>query len=229
MLRAAQFSCSNELIIYLMRSTISATIATATHSAILAKKTPPTPIWQRYCIWRFVSNQNPALFSIFTALFNIVFMSFSQKQNIIFYFALTLSVFQLIQYLVSGGIFLTLLAGLVPFWLWSTRKKLLANVEIGSFDQVLSYVVVVYAAFAGLIAVLIFVFWLMYASIDPLVIESALAENPAINDLNEEELKALDQVMENLPSLLPVLWVFLGLQSFSYLYYGIGVIRKHSN
>ena len=156
-------------------------------------------------------------------------MSFSQKQNIIFYIALTLSAFQLIQYLISGGIFLTLLAGLVPFWLWSTRKKLLANVEIEGFDQVMSYVVVVYAAFAGLIAVLIFVFWLMYASIDPALIESALADNPAINDLNEEELKALDQVMENLPSLLPVLWLFLGLQSFSYLYYGIGVIRKTTN
>ena len=156
-------------------------------------------------------------------------MSFSQKQNIIFYIALTLSAFQLIQYLISGGIFLTLLAGLVPFWLWSTRKKLLSNLEIGGFDQVMSYVVVVYAAFAGLIAVLVFVFWLMYASVDPALIESALADNPAINDLNEEELKALDQVMANLPSLLPVLWLFLGLQSFSYLYYGIGVIRKASN
>jgi hypothetical protein len=156
-------------------------------------------------------------------------MSFSQKQNIIFYTALTLSAFQLIQYLMSGGIFLTLLAGLVPFWLWSTRKKLLSNLEIGGFDQVMSYVVVVYAAFAGLIAVLVFVFWLMYASIDPALIESALADNPAINDLNEDELKALDQVMENLPSLLPVLWLFLGVQSFSYLYYGVGVIRKSSN
>ena len=156
-------------------------------------------------------------------------MSFSQKQNIIFYIALTLSAFQLIQYLVSGGIFLTLLAGLVPFWLWSTRKKLLSSLEIGGFDQVMSYVVVVYAAFAGLIAVLVFVFWLTYASIDPALIDSALADNPAINDLNEEELEALDQVMENLPSLLPVLWLFLGLQSFSYLYYGIGVIRKISN
>ena len=156
-------------------------------------------------------------------------MSFSQKQNIIFYIALTLSAFQLIQYLISGGIFLTLLAGLVPFWLWSTRKKLLSNLEIGGFDQVMSYVVVVYAAFAGLIAVLVFVFWLIYASIDPALIESALADNPAINDLNEDELKALDQVMENLPSLLPVLWLFLGGQSFSYLYYGIGVIRKSSN
>lgn len=156
-------------------------------------------------------------------------MSFSQKQNILFYIALTLSAFQLIQYLISGGIFLTLLAGLVPFWLWSTKKKLLSNLEIRGFDQVMSYVVVVYAAFAGLIAVLVFVFWLMYASIDPALIESALADNPAINDLNEEELKALDQVMENLPSLLPVLWLFLGLQSFSYLYYGIGVIRKTSN
>jgi hypothetical protein len=156
-------------------------------------------------------------------------MSFSQKQNIIFYTALTLSAFQVIQYLMNGGIFLTLLAGLVPFWLWSTRKKLLSNLEIGGFDQVMSYLVVVYAAFAGLIAVLIFVFWLMYASIDPALIESALADNPAINDLNEDELKALDQVMENLPSLLPVLWLFLGVQSFSYLYYGIGVIRKSSN
>ena len=156
-------------------------------------------------------------------------MSFSQKQNIIFYVALTLSAFQLIQYLMSGGGFLTLLAGLVPFWLWSTRKKLLTNVEIGGFDQVMSYVVVVYAAFAGLIAVLIFVFWLMYSSIDPALIESAMADNPAINGLNEEELKALDQVMGNLPSLLPVLWLFLGLQSFSYLYYGIEVIRKTTN
>ena len=103
------------------------------------------------------------------------------------------------------------------------------NVEIGSFDQVLSYLVVVYAAFAGLVAILVFVFWLMHGSIDPALIESALADNPAINDLNEEELKALDEVMENLPSLLPVLWLFLGLQSFSYLYYGIGVIRRISN
>ena len=156
-------------------------------------------------------------------------MFLNQKQNIIFYIALTLSAFQLIQYLVSGGVFLTLLAGLVPFWLWTTRKKLIAKVEIGNFDKVLSYIVVVYAAFAGLIAVLIFVFWLGYASIDPALIESALAENPAIKDLNEEKIKALDQVMENLPSLLPVVWLFLGLQSFSYLYYGIGVIRKTSN
>ena len=137
-------------------------------------------------------------------------MSFSQKQNILFYIALTLSAFQLIQYLISGGIFLTLLAGLVPFWLWSTRKKLLSNLEIRGFDQVMSYVVVVYAAFAGLIAVLVFVFWLMYASIDPALIESALADNPAINDLNEEELKALDQVMENLPSLLLCWFLYSG-------------------
>ena len=156
-------------------------------------------------------------------------MSFNQKQNVIFYIALTLSAFQLIQYLMSGEVLLTLLAGLVPFWLWTTRKKLLAEVEIGSFDKVLSYIVVVYATFAGLFAVLIFVFWLMYASIEPALIESALADNPAINDLNEEELKALDRVMENLPSLLPLLCLFLGLQSFSYLYYGIGVIRRASN
>ena len=52
----------------------------------------------------------------------------------------------------------------------------------------MSYVVVVYAAFAGLIALLVFVFWLMYASVDPAIIETALADNPAINELNEDEL-----------------------------------------
>tara|TARA_B100000003_G_C10795444_1_gene316651 strand:- start:67 stop:537 length:471 start_codon:yes stop_codon:yes gene_type:complete len=156
-------------------------------------------------------------------------MSFSQKQNIIFYIALTLSSIQVIQYLSSGGVFLTILAGLVPFWLWSTRKKLLANLNIEGFDQIMSYLVVVYAAFAGLIALLVFVFWLMYENIDPSLLDAALADNPAISDLNDTELEALDQVMENLPSILPVLWLFLGLQSFSYLYYGIGVIRKATN
>lgn len=156
-------------------------------------------------------------------------MSFSQKQNIIFYIALTLSSIQVIQYLSSGGVFLTILAGLVPFWLWSTRKKLLANLNIEGFDQIMSYLVVVYAAFAGLVALLVFVFWLMYESIDPSLLDAALTDNPAISDLNETELEALDQVMENLPSILPVLWLFLGLQSFSYLYYGIGVIRKATN
>ena len=156
-------------------------------------------------------------------------MSFSQKQNIIFYIALTLSAIQVIQYLSSGGVFLTILAGLVPFWLWSTRKKLLANLNIEGFDQIMSYLVVVYAAFAGLIALLVFVFWLMYENIDPSLLDAALADNPAISDLDETELVALDQVMENLPAILPVLWLFLGLQSFSYLYYGIGVIRKATN
>ena len=83
-------------------------------------------------------------------------MSFSKKQNIIFYIALMLAVFQLIQYLMSGSIFSTLLAGLVPFWLWSTRKKILADLKISGFDKVMSYVVVVYAASAGLIALLVF-------------------------------------------------------------------------
>ena len=108
-------------------------------------------------------------------------MSFSQKQNIIFYIALTLSAIQVIQYLSSGGVFLTILAGLVPFWLWSTRKKLLANLNIEGFDQIMSYLVVVYAAFAGLIALLVFVFLLMYENIDP-SFDAALADNPAISD-----------------------------------------------
>ena len=155
-------------------------------------------------------------------------MSLSKNQNIIFYIALTLAVFQFVQYLLNGSVVLVLLSGLVPFWLWSTRKKISVGEAVAGFDQVLSYAIIVYAALAGLIALMVFVFWLTYANLDPAILENALAENPAINDLSDDELVALDEVMENLPSLLPILWVYLGLQSFAYLYYGIGVVRTSS-
>ena len=44
MLWTASLNYSFEIAIYLMRSTISAIIATPIQSAILAKKTPPTPM-----------------------------------------------------------------------------------------------------------------------------------------------------------------------------------------
>jgi hypothetical protein len=155
-------------------------------------------------------------------------MSISKNQNIVFYIALTLAVFQFVQYLLNGSVVLVLLSGLVPFWLWSTRKKISVGEAVAGFEQVLSYAIIVYAALAGLIALMVFVFWLTYANLDPAILENALAENPAINDLSDDELVALDEVMENLPSLLPILWVYLGLQSFAYLYYGIGVVRTSS-
>ncbi|MBT6252087.1 MAG: hypothetical protein HOI84_02165 [Flavobacteriaceae bacterium] len=155
-------------------------------------------------------------------------MSLSKNQNIIFYIALTLAVFQFVQYLLNGSVVLVLLSGLVPFWLWSTRKKISVGEAVAGFEQVLSYAIIVYAALAGLIALMVFVFWLTYANLDPAILENALAENPAINDLSDDELVALDEVMENLPSLLPILWAYLGLQSFAYLYYGIGVVRTSS-
>jgi hypothetical protein len=155
-------------------------------------------------------------------------MSISKNQNIVFYVALTLAVFQFVQYLLNGSVVLVLLSGLVPFWLWSTRKKISVGEAVAGFEQVLSYAIIVYAALAGLIALMVFVFWLTYANLDPAILENALAENPAINDLSDDELVALDEVMENLPSLLPILWAYLGLQSFAYLYYGIGVVRTSS-
>ena len=155
-------------------------------------------------------------------------MSLSKNQNIVFYIALTLAVFQFVQYLLNGSVVLVLLSGLVPFWLWSTRKKISVGEDVAGFEQVLSYAIIVYAALAGLIALMVFVFWLTYANLDPAILENALAENPAINDLSDDELVALDEVMENLPSLLPILWAYLGLQSFAYLYYGIGVVRTSS-
>ena len=135
-------------------------------------------------------------------------MSFSQKQSLILCCLNHIGI-SVNPTPYSGG-FLNPARWFSAF-LWSTRKKLMSNLKIEGFDKVMSYLVVVYASWAycciGFCGLVDLYLW-------PTLIDSALADNFAINDLNEKDSEAFDQFMENLPSLLPMAWVFVGLQRF---------------
>lgn len=53
----------------------------------------------------------------------------------------------------------------------------------------------------------------------------ALEQNPAFEDLSEEEMEGVTLLMENLPTILPLMGAAILLQAFSYLYYGILLLR----
>jgi len=153
-------------------------------------------------------------------------MRTSKTQTVIYYIALVLSVSHFLVYAMSGSIVGILLSGLVPFWLWSTRRKLLSELSISGFEQVLSYGVLVYAVFAGLFGVLMFLGWGVLQGAGAEVFWEALEQNPAFDDLSEEEMQGVNLMMENLPTILPLMGFGILLQAFSYLYYGISLLRS---
>jgi len=153
-------------------------------------------------------------------------MRTSKTQTVFLYIALLLSVAHFLVYATSGSIVGILLSGLVPFWLWSTRRKLLSELSISGFEQVLSYGVLIYAVFAGLFGVLMFLGWGILQGAGAEVFWEALEQNPAFDDLSEEEMQGVNLMMENLPTILPLMGFGILLQAFSYLYYGISLLRS---
>ena len=153
-------------------------------------------------------------------------MRTSKTQTVFYYIALVLSVAHFLVYAMSGSIVGILLSGLVPFWLWSTRRKLLSELSISGFEQVLSYGVLVYAVFASLFGVLMFLGWGILQGAGAEVFWEALEQNPAFDDLSEEEMQGVNLMMENLPTILPLMGFGILLQAFSYLYYGISLLRS---
>ena len=51
-------------------------------------------------------------------------------------------------------------------------------------------------------------------------------QHPAFDDLSEEEMQGVNLMMENLPTILPLMGFGILLQAFSYLYYGISLLRS---
>lgn len=151
----------------------------------------------------------------------------TSKTHVFFYYiALVLSVLHFLLYAINGSIIGILLSGLVPFWLWSTRRKQLSAIAVSGFEQVLTYGVLIYAVFAGLFALLMFVGWGVLQGAGAEVFWEAMEQNPAFDDLNEEEMEGVMLVMENLPTFLPLLGTAVLLQAVSYLYCGISVLRS---
>ena len=56
-----------------------------------------------------------------------------------------------------------------------------------------------------------------------------MEQNPAFDDLNEEEMVGVMLVMENLPTFLPLLGTVVLLQAVSYLYYAISLLRSQKD
>ena len=149
----------------------------------------------------------------------------SKKHTFIFYVAFILSISHFLLYAMGGSVVGILLSGLVPFWLWSTRRKRLSGLNVSGFEQVLTYGVLVYAVFAGLFGVLMFLAWIILQGAGAEVFWEALEQNPAFEDLSEEEMEGVALLMENLPTILPLMGAAVLLQAFSYLYYGILLLR----
>lgn len=156
-------------------------------------------------------------------------MHTSKTHTFFFYIALVLSVLHFLLYAVNGSIIGILFSGLVPFWLWSTRRKQLSLVAVSGFEQVLTYGVLIYAVFAGLFALLMFLGWGILQGAGAEVFWDAMEQNPAFDDLNEEEMEGVMLVMENLPTFLPLLGAVVLLQAVSYLYYAISLLRNQKD
>ena len=156
-------------------------------------------------------------------------MRTSKTHTFFYYIALVLSVLHFLLYAINGAVLGILLSGLVPFWLWSTRRKQLSAVAVSGFEQVLTYGVLVYAVFAGLFGVLMFLGWGVLQGAGAEVFWEAMEQNPALDDLSEEEMEGVMLVMENLPTFLPLLGTAVLLQAVSYLYYGISLLRSQKD
>ena len=59
--------------------------------------------------------------------------------------------------------------------------------------------------------------------------DDLINNNMNFDDLNEEELKAMDMVVQQLPTIMPILSVVLGVMATSYIGYGLAVVRKYSS
>lgn len=156
-------------------------------------------------------------------------MRTSKTQTVFFYIALAMSVIHFLLYVTGGSVVGILLSGLVPFWLWSTSRKQHTELPIGGFEKVISYGVLVYAIFAGLFGLLMLLAWGVLQGAGAEVFWDALEQNPAMEDLNEEEMEGVMFFMENLPTLLPLLGFGVLLQAFSYIYYGIGLLKSQKS
>lgn len=146
----------------------------------------------------------------------------------IYYIGFSLSVSQFLLYLFSGNILLAGVAGVVPIWFWMTQKKINSSEPMSSFENGLAYLFCLYGGLIGLLGVLMLFSWFIVLSSGAEIFIEAAAQNPRFERLTSEEQIAFDEVLNNLPSILPIFVLFFLGQGVSYLWYSVGVIRDHN-
>lgn len=145
-----------------------------------------------------------------------------------FFAGVSLATLQFLFVLSEGNIIAGLFWGIIPVWFWATYQKLKQEASVNQLEGVAAYAVVIYGGFLGLLAFLClfatFAFWV----VDPEVIQAAMEQQPNYDDFNDEELTAINQVMEWLPTLMPLITAAISIQATTYIGYGLAIVRNYS-
>ena len=146
-----------------------------------------------------------------------------------FFAGVSLATFQFLLVLSGGSIMAGLFWGVVPVWFWATFQKLKANSAVGKIEGIAAYAIVLYGALLALCSLLFLFCSMAMIGLEPEVLQTAVEKQPNYDDFSDEELEALDMVMEYFPIIMPLFGVVCGLMATSYISYGLAVVRKHSS
>lgn len=146
-----------------------------------------------------------------------------------FFAGVSLATFQFLLVLSGGNIIAGLFWGIVPVWFWATFQKLKAGSAVGKIEGIAAYAIVLYGALLALFSLLFLFCTVVMIGLEPEVLQAAVEQQPNYDDFSDEELEAIEMIMQYLPILMPVFGVVFGLMSTSYIGYGLAVVRKHSN
>lgn len=145
-----------------------------------------------------------------------------------FFTGMFLGVFQFLVVIGGGSIFTGLLWGIIPVWFWATYQKLKQEHSVSQLEGMAAYAVVIYGGFLSLFAILCIIATVTFLVVDLDVIQTAMEQQPNYDDFSDEELIAMNQVMEWLPALMPLVALAVTTQAIAYISYGLAVVRNYS-
>lgn len=152
----------------------------------------------------------------------------SRFVRISFSIGIVLALLQFIYVISIGNVIIGLFWGIVPVWFWATYQKLKQKSLVRPLEGIAAYGVVLYGGVMALATILFLLATIGFWVLDPEVIQTAMEQQSSFDDLSNEELAAVNQLMEWLPSLMPILTLGICLQSISYIGYGLAVVRHYS-
>jgi len=145
-----------------------------------------------------------------------------------FFAGVSLATFQFLFVLSGGNSIAGIFWGIIPVWFWATYKKLKQEASVSQLEGIAAYTVVIYGGFLGLVALFCLFASFAFLVVDPELIQAAIEQQPNYDDFNDEELTAINQVMEWLPSLMPLITIAISVQATAYIGYGLAVVRNYS-
>lgn len=145
-----------------------------------------------------------------------------------FFAGVSLATLQFLLVLSGGNSIAGLFWGIIPVWFWATYQKLKQEASVGQLEGIAAYTVVIYGGLLGLLALFCLFAAFAFLVIDPEVIQAAMEQQPNYDDFSDEELTAINQVMEWLPKLMPLITAAICIQATAYIGYGLAVVRNYS-